>query len=275
MEKANTADTKFAIASISKPFTAVLVMQLVETGKLTPQTRLETVFAELAGKPAGGITIHQLLTHTSGFPEIISRNPRQRITATDLAAATLRPGADFEYSNTGYVCLALVVEALTGESYEAALRRGILTPAGMNDSGVLRTGKKVDGLARGHRGTIGLEPVNWDFAPEIVDGAGSIYSTARDLWRFDRALAAGQIVTARTQALMYTQHDRDRHGYGWFLSEQGGQYYPWHSGDMNGYSASFVRQVQRDEAIIILGNSAGTQARALQKEFLQALEQMP
>jgi CubicO group peptidase (beta-lactamase class C family) len=145
----------------------------------------------------------------------------------------------------------------------------------MNDSGVLRTGKKVAGLARGHRGTIGLEPVNWDFAPEIVDGAGSIYSTARDLWRFDRALAAGQIVSANTQTLMYTQHVRDRHGYGWFLSEQGGQYYPWHSGDMNGYSASFARQVQRGEAIIILGNSAGTQARALQGEFLRALKQIP
>jgi CubicO group peptidase (beta-lactamase class C family) len=274
-ERSNSAATKFAIASISKPFTAVLVMQLVEAGKLTPQTRLETIFPELAGKPAGGITIHQLLTHTSGIPELISRDPHKRITAGDLASVTLKPGAEFEYSNTGYVCLALVVEAVTGESYEAAMQRGIFTPAGMDDSGVLRTGKEVPGLARGHRGTIGLETVNFDFAPEILDGAGTIYSTARDLWRFDRALAAGKLVSAGTQALMYTQHVRERHGYGWFLSEQGGLYYPWHSGDMNGYSTSFARQVQRDEAIIILGNSAGTQARELQKEFLQALKQMP
>jgi CubicO group peptidase (beta-lactamase class C family) len=273
--RANAADTRFAIASISKPFTAVLVMQLMEAGELTPETRLEKIFPELAGKPAGELSVHQLLTHTSGIPEIISRDPRKRITSQDLASLTPKTGADFEYSNTGYVCLALVVEALTGGSYEAAVQRGILTPAGMGDSGVLRTGKTVPGLARGHRGTLGLEPVNLDFAPEIVDGAGSIYSTARDLWRFDRALAEGRLVSARTQQLMYTQHVRDRHGYGWFLSEQGGQYYPWHSGDMNGYSASFARQVRRDEAIVILGNSAGTQARALQKEFLQALKHVP
>jgi len=74
---------------------------------------------------------------------------------------------------------------------------------------------------------------------------------------------------------MYTQHVPGRYGYGWFLSEQGGQYYPWHAGDMAGYSASFVRQVQRDESIVILGNTAGTQARALATEFLQALKPAP
>jgi CubicO group peptidase (beta-lactamase class C family) len=271
----NTAATRFAIASISKPFTAVLVMQLVAAGKLTPQTQLAAIFPTLAGKPAGLVTIHQLLTHTSGIGELISRHPMSRMTVRDLESALLKPNADFEYSNTGYVCLALVVEALTGGSYEAALQRGIFTPAGMNDSGVLRTGKKVKGLARGHRGMVGLAPVVWDFAPEAVDGAGSIYSTARDLWRFDRALAANLILSRKAQALMYTRHVAGRHGYGWFLSEQDGQYYPWHSGDMAGYSVSFVRKIQSDETIIILGNTAGTDAQALQKEFLRVLQPAP
>ena len=271
----NIADTKFAIASISTPFTAVLVMQLIEAGKLTPDTPLAANFPGLAGKPAGAVTIHQLLTHTSGIGELISRDPAKRITVGDLATATLKPNPGFEYSNTGFVCLALVVEALTGESYEMALQHGIFTPAGMKDSGVLRTGKKVDGLARGHRGVIGLEPVDWDFAPEAVDGAGSIYSTARDLLRFDRALAANQILSRESQYLMYMQHVPGRYGYGWFLGEQGGKFYPWHAGDMAGYSASFVRQVQRDETVVIFGNTAATQARGLEKEFLQVLKQAP
>lgn len=171
----NTADTKFAIASISQPFTAVLVMQLVEAGKLTPETQLATIFPALADKAAGAVTIHRLLTHTSGIGELVSRNPMQRMTARDLEAAVVKPNAEFEYSSTGYVCLALVVEALTGESYEMVLQHGIFTPAGMKDTDVLRTGKKIDELARGHRGVIGLQPVDWDFAPEAVDGAGSIY----------------------------------------------------------------------------------------------------
>jgi CubicO group peptidase (beta-lactamase class C family) len=274
-EADNRPETRFAIASISKPFTAVLVMQQVQAGKLLPESPLSGIFPNLAGKPAGAVTIHQLLTHTSGIKELISRDPMKRMTALDLETAVMEPGARFEYSNTGFVCLALVIEKQTGESYETALQRGIFIPAGMNDSGVLRTGRQVAGLARGHRGVIGLVPVDADFAPEAVDGAGSIYSTARDLWRFDRALESGRILSPEMQALMYRQHVPGRYGYGWFLSEQGGRYYPWHSGDMSGYSASLVRQIQRDETIIILGNTGSTEAHALQKEFLQLLEAQP
>jgi CubicO group peptidase (beta-lactamase class C family) len=274
-EAENRPDTRFAIASISKPFTAVLVMQRVQAGKLRPDSPLCAIFPNLAGKPAGAVTIHQLLTHTSGIKELISRDPMKRMTVLDLESAVIEPGARFEYSNTGFVCLALVIEKLTGENYETALQRGIFTPAGMNDSGVLRAGRTIAGLARGHRGVIGLVPVDADFAPEAVDGAGSIYSTARDLWRFDRALADGRILSRDMQDLMYRQHVPGRYGYGWFLSEQGGQYYPWHSGDMSGYSASLVRQIQRDETIIILGNTAATEAHALQNEFLQLLKAQP
>ena len=271
----NAPNTKFLIASISKPFTAVLVMQLVDAGKLSPQTQLATIFPNLSGNPAGVITLHQLLTHTSGLKELISANPMKRITARDLETAQVKPDPDFEYSNTGYVCLVLVMEAVTGEPYEKLIQHAIFDPAGMKDTGVLRTGKKVNGLARGHHGMIGLDPAKLDFAPEAVDGAGSIYSTARDLWRFDRALKADRILSRKSQDLMYTQYEPGHHGYGWFLDEQGGKYFPWHSGDMAGYSTSLVRQIQRDETIIILGNTAATDARALQREFLQVLKQSP
>jgi CubicO group peptidase (beta-lactamase class C family) len=271
----NTAETKFLIASLSKPITATLVMQLVEAGKLTPETVLSAIFPLLRDKPAGLITIDQLLTHTSGIEELISANPTRRITPEDLVAATVTGPGAFQYSNTGYVVLVLVIEAVSAQPYETALAKGIFNPAGMTNSGVLRTGKKVKNLARGHHGIIGLEAIDLDFAPEAVDGAGSIYSTARDLWKFDRALRAGTILSPRAQALMLVQHVPDRHGYGWFLSEQGGRYYPWHAGDMAGFSASFARTPDRDEAIIVLGNTAATQAKGLQKQFLQLLSEHP
>jgi CubicO group peptidase (beta-lactamase class C family) len=268
----NTPSSRFLIASISKPFTAVLVLQLMERGKLSMDARLDDIVPSLADTPAGAINVHQLLTHTSGVEEVISRDPSKRITFEDLARATVSAPGKVEYSNTGFVCLALVIEQLAGRSYEDALRDGILTPADMRDSGVLRSGRAIANLSVGHQGQTELEVATLDFAPEAVVGAGSMYSTARDLLKFDRALAAGKLLRPETLAIMHRQHVPGRFGYGWFLSEQAGAYYPWHSGNMAGYSASFARQIHRGEVVIILGNSAATDARELQTRYLKLLK---
>ena len=268
----NTPNSRFLIASVSKPFTAVLVLRLIEQGKLAVDTRLDSVAPSLANTRAGAITIHQLLTHTSGLEESISRDPSRRITLDDLKSAKVASAGEFHYSNTGFVCLALAVERLTGEPYEAVLQKGILDPAGMRDSGVLRTGKTPDNLSVGHRGQVELEVATLDFAPEAVDGAGSIYSTARDLLAFDRALAAGKLLKPESVALMHRQHVPAQFGYGWFLSEQGGAYYPWHAGDMAGYSTNLARQIHRDEVVIVLANGAATDARDLQRQYLKVLK---
>jgi CubicO group peptidase (beta-lactamase class C family) len=271
----NAASSRFLIASISKPFTAVLVLQLVEQGKLRADSRLDGIAPPLANTPAGAITIHQLLTHTSGIEEVISRDPSKRITFEDLARAGVKSAGEFEYSNTGFVCLALAIEQLTGGAYEVALRNGIFMPAGMGDSGVLRGDRTPADLSVGHRGQTQLEVAKLDFAPEAVDGAGSIYSTARDLFAFDRALLAGKLLKPETLALMHRQQVPGRFGYGWFLSEQGGAYYPWHAGDMAGYSASLARQIHRDEVVIVLANGAATDARELQRQYLNVLKARP
>ena len=271
----NTASSRFLIASISKPFTAVLVLQLMEQGKLRTDSRLDGIAPSLANTPAGAITIHQLLTHTSGIEEVISRDPSKRITFEDLARAGVKSPGEFEYSNTGFVCLALVIERLTGDAYEAALQNGIFMPANMGHSGVLRSDRTPDDLSVGHRGQMELEVAKLDFAPEAVDGAGSIYSTARDLLAFDRALVTGKLLKPETMALMHRQHVPNRFGYGWFLSEQGGKYYPWHAGDMAGYSTSLARQIHRDEVVIILENGAATDARELQQQYLKVLKSRP
>jgi CubicO group peptidase (beta-lactamase class C family) len=272
---ANTSGSRFLIASISKPFTAVLILQLMEQGKLSADSRLDAIAPSLANSRAGGITIHQLLTHTSGIDEVISRDPSKRIAFGDLVSAKVGSPGKFAYSNTGFVCLALIVERLTGGTFEAALDSGILTPANMRDSGVLRSNRTPDNLSVGHRGQTELEVAKLDFAPEAVDGAGSIYSTARDLFAFDRALLAGKLLKPETLALMHRQQVPGRFGYGWFLSEQGGAYYPWHAGDMAGYSASLARQIHRDEVVIVLANGAATDARELQRQYLKVLKARP
>jgi len=269
----NLANTRFLAFSIAKPFTAVLAFQQIAAGKLHLGDTLASFFPNLAGKPTGALTLQQLLTHTSGINEVISDHRDRRITSRDLEAATVKPNAGFEYSSTGYVCLGLVLEAVTGRPYETLLRERILEPAGMHDSGLLRTGVTVPGLSRGYRLNSGQPaPVELGVAIEALDGAGSLYATARDLWRFDQALASEKILPRKLQELMLSQQVKGKYGYGWFLDEQGGEYFPWHKGDYRGHTAIFVRQINRQEVIVILSNQEETDVLGLRTKILRALK---
>lgn len=272
----NAADTRFLAFSVVKPMTAVLVFQLVDTGKLRLTDALDSFFPNLKGKPAGGVTLQQLLTHTSGISEVISQHLERRITPRDLETAVVKRNADFEYSSTAYVILGLVVEAVTGRSYETLIQESIFTPAGMKDSGLARTGRSTPNLARGYQLKAGTPvPAELGVAIEALDGAGSLYTTARDLWRFDRALAKETILSRKMQDLMLSQQVKGRFGYGWFLSEQGGRYFPWHKGDYRGYTAIFVRQIHRQETIVILSNLQDADVVELRTKILRVLKATP
>ncbi|WP_438480647.1 serine hydrolase domain-containing protein [Oleiharenicola lentus] len=272
----NAADTRFLAFSLLKPMTAVLVFQQIDAARLALPDPLEKFFPNLRGKPAGAATLQQLLTHTSGISEVISSHRDRRITARDLEVATITGAGEFNYSNTGYVVLGLVLEAACGKSYEALLQEKVLTPAGMRDSGLLRTGQSVPKLARGYK-LEGAKPVlaELDVVPEALDGAGSLFTTAVDLRRFDEALRQAVILPEESQRRMLTQQVKGRFGYGWFLSEQGGQYFPWHQGNYRGYSAIFVRQIHRGEAIVILSNLQDADVAALRSQILRLLKAQP
>ena len=268
----NTAATRFAAYSLMKPLTATLVFQEIERGRLAPADRLEKFFPVLAGSPAGAITLEQLLTHTSGIEEVISRHPDRRIVPADLRNAVVSNAGQYAYSNTGFVCLALVLEATTGRGLAEVFEQQIFMPAGMRESGLLRSGRKVDGLATGYRREGGqrvLAPLG--VSPEAIDGAGSLYTTTGDLARFDQALRDGRILSPVTQAQMLKPVDAE-HCRGWFLAEQGGKYFPWQQGSFHGFSAVFVRQIQRGEAIVILSNDESTNVLGLRTKVLRLLK---
>jgi CubicO group peptidase (beta-lactamase class C family) len=270
----NTSDTKFLIGSLAKPITAVLVLQQIETGLISAEQSLAEVFPALGGTPVGAITVHQLLTHTSGIEEVISRDPQNRITPEDLRTANVNPDSGFEYSNTGFVCLALILETATSLPYEALVEQQVFEPAGMRASGVARTGRQVEGLAKGYRREgESLLQTDLDFAIEVTDGAGSLYSTIRDLYRFEEALAGGVLISPQSLDLMSEQHVRGRFGYGWFLDEQGGKYFPWHTGDLPGFASGYARQIHRGEAVVILSNVQGPHVRQIQSSILRLLKQ--
>ena len=268
---ANAADTKFLAFSVNKPMTAVLVLQLVESGKIALEDRLDRFFPNLAAKPAGAITLRQLLAHTSGIEEVIERHLDRRITPVDLETALVSDAGSLKYSSSGFVCLALVLEAVSGRSYVQLLEENILKPAGMADSGVLRSGVAVDGLASGYRNARSNEVPPLGIAPEVLEGAGSLYTTVGDLARFDQALNEKRILSQRTQDLMLTRQTGDR-ALGWSMDEQGGKYFPWHKGSYRGFTAVFVRQIHRHEMIAILSNDQDTDVLELRTKVLKLLK---
>lgn len=271
-DAANTDDTRYPALSLNKPMTAVLVFQQIEAGKLTLDQRLDTVFGNLSGKPAGAITLEQLLSHTSGIEEVISAHRDRRIVPADLEGARVDKAGTYAYSNTGFVCLALVLEAVTGLSFAELLRERVLEPAGMANSGTLRSDVEVPGLAMGYLEAAGRrEPQPLDVPPEILDGAGSLYTTTGDLANFDRALTSGKLLSAEAQKLMYSRVTAEG-GYGWSLSEQSGEYFPWHKGAYRGYTAVFVRQIHRREMIAILSNDHEADVLGLRTQVLRMLK---
>lgn len=272
--RANTDDSRFLVASVSKPFTAVLVMQLVEEGKLAVTDRLDAIFPVLAGKPAGAITLGQLLSHTSGIEEVMERHLTAPLTAADLTDAKVTAPGKYKYSSSAYVVLKLVVDKVGGQAYAARLQEKILDPAGMTASSLLRQGQALPGLSLGYKNLKDAEPTTPSWPIQLFDGAGSLVTTTDDLVRFDAALTSGKLLTPATQKIMNANHTEGGApwAYGWALGEQGGKLFPWHKGDINGYTAAFVRQIHRGEVIVILSNIEGADITPLRQKVLRVLK---
>lgn len=268
------AGTRFPIASVSKPFTAVLVMQLIERGRLKASDRLDAIFPAARHSAVAGVTVGQLLSHTSGIEELTERHLDRPLVPADLAAARLsHPPRSFHYSSAGYVVLKLVIEKVGGQPFADRLAEQVLKPAGMADSGVLRSGVAVDRLAIGYGrdGAVARLPVRI----ELLDGAGSLYATAGDLAKFDRALADGRLLSAESLKAMTARHTAEgdtEWGYGWALAEQGGRWYSWHKGDLPGYSAALARQLHRDSVVVILANGENADVSEMRRQIMRVLK---
>lgn len=269
----NSSESRFSIASVSKPFTAVAVLKLVEQGKLRLEDRLDYIFPELKGAAVAGITISQLLSHTSGIEEVVGKHLDRPLIPDDLktAAFSTKTG-EFQYSNSGYMVLKLVMEKVTGQTYGKILDTVIFQPAGMIHSGLLRTGATPPNLSLSYKTTESETPMVSAIPLEVFDGAGTVFSTTGDLILFDRALREKKLLAAATQAVMSSGHTPSGNwGYGWARNEQDGKVFLAHQGDYNGYHAVFVRRAESQDLIIILSNLDTTSVSSLQKRVLEIL----
>ncbi|NWF82028.1 MAG: beta-lactamase family protein [Chloroflexi bacterium] len=251
-----TDRTQFYLGSLNKPFTAAAILLLQQDGKLNVNDPICTYLPDCpdSWQP---ITIHQLLTHTGGFPFSPGISYAKPVTPAELQAAITRvapaptPGA-FSYSDTSYILAGRIVEQVSGMPYEAFLQTRIFDPLGMTDTGYGTTALR---LARGYTSaTVAAEM----FEPTVDYAAGGVYSTVEDLLRWDQALYTDTPLSAASRAQMFTAQtpidvDVD-YGYGWVLENYKNHRLIWHGGAVPGCRGLLARYVDDRITIIILAN---------------------
>ena len=198
----NAPDTRFLIGSITKQFTAALVLQLAEEGALDLDAPVTRYLPDYPAAQGDRVTIHHLLSHTSGVPEHTNRPDfpdmmRDPVAPDSFLAVfsgqplDFEPGSAFRYSNSGYYLLGVIIEHVTGQTYAEALRQRLLAPLGLTDTGYADGRTVIDRMATGYdRAGQGVQHAAY-FDASLPYAAGMMYSTVRDLFRWTRALHRG------------------------------------------------------------------------------------
>jgi len=268
------ADTIFDIGSVTKQFTAAAILLLESDGKLRVTDPLAKY---LKGVPAdkAGITIHHLLTHTSGlamgFGGDYEKVSREAVVSRAMASELQSPpGQRHAYSNAGYSLLAAVVEVASGQSFETFLRERLFRPAGMSTSGYFFTGRDEGRLARGYEGGedwgIGAEKAaatGGDFWNLL--GNGGVHSTVGDMYKWMDALQKGKVLSKEAREKFFRPHvlvsaDYRKSGsplyyaYGWYVWKRPGKTLIFHLGG-NGVFNAAVRYHLDERAVVIYASN--------------------
>ena len=277
----NAPDTKFRIGSITKQFTSMVVMLLREQGKLKVEDSVCVYVTPCpdAWKP---VTIHHLLTHTSGIPTYTALPEWRKVNmmpkTIDEMVGFFRdlplqwvPGEKYAYNNSGYFLLGVVIEKVTGKKYEEALREMVLAPLGLNDTGYDWTATILPKRASGYMGN---GPALQNAAPLDMQqpySAGSLYSTVEDLLKWDQALYTEKLLPAAAKEKMWTPALQN-YAYGWNVRAASPQTFGYqvigHSGGINGFSSMIIRLPEPNVTVIVLGNNGTTPASRVASDLL-------
>lgn len=261
----NDAQTIFQVGSITKEFTAAIILRLAKQRKLKLSDPLSKYFT---GFPKGdSITIKNLLTQTSGIFNYTDINDiwiqsglptgERNVLDTIMKKPLLfSPGEKFSYSNSNYMLLAYIIQKVTHRSYESVVREQIFQPLGMSQSGFDFQDGKIKNKATGYwtlssaRVTEG--PIS--DSSEFI-GSGEIYSTVGDLYKWHVALQQGKILSGAVQKEAYRAY-KGQYGYGWELDMIYGKKIVGHGGRMFGFESKMIRIPADDLFVILLNNNS-------------------
>ena len=263
----NRSGTKFAIGSITKQITAMGIMQLVEKDLIKVEDKISKYIPNV---PYGDeISIQNLLTHTSGLVNYTSLNefllgniknkePIDLVKLIKDSTLQFQPGEKWEYNNTGYLLLGMIIENVSEKTFEDYITENIFNPLNMKDTGMSYGKNKEIPDASPHIGHLEVQPIDDELVLSQSYGAGNIYSTVEDLYRWDRALNTEKLVKKETLNKIFEEHidtqQGPSYGYGWMIkdTENGKEIY--HGGNTFGYSSNIARFIDEDLTVIVLTN---------------------
>jgi CubicO group peptidase (beta-lactamase class C family) len=271
-----TAETNFRLASLSKQFTAMCILMLVDRGELSLDASLTDVFPDFPGY-GSGITIRQLLQHTSGLADYEPFVPEDSpIQVTDAAVLALmrqqdrtdfEPGSKHRYSNSGYAVLAMIVEHVSGKTYPEFLDENIFEPLGMHNTVAHQEGvSTVTTRAFGYHVTDDGVEFSDQSPWSAVLGDGGIYTSVVDLSLWDAALYADDLISADLKRQAFTPFLED-YGFGWRIDDYRGHLRMHHSGSTVGFR-NFIQRFPDDRlTVIVLSNRRDPEVDPLAEEI--------
>jgi CubicO group peptidase (beta-lactamase class C family) len=260
-----TVDTKYRIASLTKAFCAAAVLRLQERGLLDVREPVES-YAPEAPDHWADITLHDLLSHQSGLfslsddPEyetwrVLPERPQELLKRLYHRPLEFEPGTAFNYCDSNYGVLAVVIESVTGELWEDHLRANVLDPLGLDETGHDSFNTVLPGRASGYTRTPQGDVVHAPHhAMEIPIGGGDLYSTVTDLLRWEQGLFGDGLLSPESRAALVTPN-RGNYGYGWRINEQHGRRRIAHGGGINGFNAQLSRFPDERLTVIVLANN--------------------
>ena len=283
-------NTRTRIASITKPFTAICIMQLVEKGNLKLDDEIHEYIPDYPQKSESKITIRQLLTHTSGIDGY--KNTKEATTTTDyptLEEATkifrdrklkFEPGTEYLYTTYGYVVLGLIIEKVSGQTYEEYIQEHILDIVGMNNTGVEKYGKIYPGKSSIYH----MEKGNV-IAPEVNNlsnriPAGGLYATVVDLIKFGNAVMNNSLITEASLNEMlkigFPQEKDNPYGLGWFLygPKESENQFIGHGGGQFGANTQLMLIPKLKATIVVLSNTSETPNSNIIRFSVEVLEKI-
>jgi D-alanyl-D-alanine carboxypeptidase len=266
-----TENTAFQIASVTKQFTAAGIMLLVEQGKIKLD---DGVGKYVAAVPAtwGGVTLRQLLNQVSGIPNYNAGerlDPNKVYTKTEIldlmrdVRMSFEPGTRWEYSNTNYFLLGLVIEKVSGKSYADYMRDKVFKPLGMDSTVINAKGVNVKNAARGYSQSQGKWQVTEIGDPGLPYAAGAIISTPVDMAKWAIAVSEGKLLkrTSWDEAFApgkTADGKPTNYGFGWYSARFGDVPYIYHSGGIAGFGAFHSRFPADNLSIVVMTNTIGT-----------------